>query len=478
MDHAHSIDGGSAATRRTTPSSQCAALLAVLATLLAPAGRAAEIQADPSNYQNLADQLQPGDTLRLAPGSYTRLSLGSLHGEPDRWITITGPESGAPAVIEGEPGHNTVQIRASSYLVLRNLRVDSRNIDGLDGINAKDGASHHIVLENNTIVGAGGSQQTVGISTKAPAWNWVIRNNRILEAGTGLYLGAHSGGDPFIAGIVEGNLVLNPTGYGMQIKHQDPYDIPQAPAGPNVTIIRNNVFIKDDRPNEDGSRPNLLVGTFPASGQGSSDRYEIYGNFIYHNPRESLIQATGRVSIHDNLLVDAGEGEAAILLTDHNGELRLAHVYNNTIYTTSRGIRFAQPARDGDRVIGNLVFAGTPISGQVGQSRDNLTFPPDQAAQHVQQPSAVLGEMDFYPLPGQCQGAPLDYPAELLVETDHEFDFNGASKGAFTFRGAYAGEGSNPGWQPSATRKTGGPSSDPGDPPTDPPEPPTNLRVN
>jgi len=451
--------------------------LAALALFPAAVSQAAEIQADPSNYQSLADQLDPGDTLHLAAGTYTRLSLGSLHGEPDHWITITGPETGPPAVIQGESGHNTVQIRACSYLALKHLRVDSRGIDGLDAINAKDGASHHILLESNTIVGAGASQQTVGISTKAPAWGWVIRNNTILEAGTALYLGAHSGNDPFIGGIIEGNLILNPTGYGMQIKHQDPYDIPAA-GGPNVTIVRNNVFIKDDRPNEDGSRPNLLIGNLPTSGQGSTDMYEIYGNFIYHNPRESLIQATGRVSIHDNLLVDAGEGEAAILLTDHDGELKQAHVYNNTIYTQSRGIRFAQPARDGDQVIGNLVFAGTPISGQIGNSRDNLTFPLSEAAQHVQSPSTVLGEMDFYPRQGKCQGASLDYPPVLLAETDHQFDFNGTSKSAFTFRGAYAGEGSNPGWQPAATHKVGGPSSDPGDPPTDPPPAPTQLRGN
>ena len=51
------------------------------------------------------------------------------------------------------------------------------------------------------------------------------------------------------------------------------------------------MFIKGDQPSPDGDRPNLLVDGFPDTGAGSSDLYEIYGNFFYHNPREALLQA-------------------------------------------------------------------------------------------------------------------------------------------------------------------------------------------
>jgi hypothetical protein len=57
--------------------------------------------------------------------------------------------------------------------------------------------------------------------------------------------------------------------------------------------------------------------------------------------------------------------------------------------------------------------------------------------------------MDFYPLAGQCQGGPLDL-SNVDSDTDYSLDFNGTSKvgakGATVYRGAYAGEGSNPGW--------------------------------
>lgn len=456
-----------------TRGSRMARLLPAVALLavwwLPPVG-AAVVPADPGDYRDRIDTLQPGDTLQLAAGTYTRLTLTDLHGTPDNWITISGPASGPPAVIEGESCCNTVQLRRCSYLVIKNLTVDSLGMSGIDGINAKEGPSHHIVIENNLIRGAGGSQQTVGINTKSETWNWIIRNNTILEPGTGIYLGDSTGSAPFIAGIIEGNLVRHSTGYCMQIKHQNPYFLPAAPAGPNVTVIRNNVFLKDDRPSPDGSRPNLLVGTFPTSGPGAEDRYEIYGNFIHHNYRESLIQATGRVAIHDNVLVDAGDGHTALFLTDHNGTLDVAYVYNNTIYGGSRGIRFSVPARDDHAVIGNLIFSGEPIGGSLTVSRDNITDLVSNAPAYVADPSLVLGQMDFYPLPGgACEGASLDYPTVLLEHLHYNRDFNGTLKGSFTYRGAYAGDGANPGWILQDGLKQGGPGATADDsPPTVP----------
>jgi hypothetical protein len=74
----------------------------------------------------------------------------------------------------------------------------------------------------------------------------------------------------------------------------------------------------------------------------------------------------------------------------------------------------------------------------------------ENAPKYVQAPSFEPGKMDFYPLAGKCQGPAVDL---TFFETDNEYtrDFNGtsktASKASTVFRGAYAGEGSNPGWQ-------------------------------
>jgi hypothetical protein len=412
------------------------------------------LRGDPSNYRRLLPTLRPGDTLLLAPGPYQLLTIAHVVGAPARCITITGPSTGPRAVIVGEIGSNTGEIVDSSYVVVSNLTIDSRGIPGADGIKAPatpHPATHHIVLDNNLIVGAGANQQNDGISTKTPTWNWVIRRNTIVAAGTAIYLGDSDGGKPFVAGIIENNLILNPIGYCMEIKFQRARPaLAGMPEGPQSTIIRDNVFIKNDRPSPDGNRPNLLVGGFPDSGPGSQDLYQIYGNLFVHNPREALFQGSGRISFHDNILVDGQY--AAVVLHNHDLPLRLAHVYNNTIYSSRIGISVGSPAREGAIILGNLVFAATPISGVGVVKKDNLVAQPAEARQYVGMPVSQLGVMDFFPRPGKVSGAPLDLSA-FTAELDFDRDFNGAGKGNRIFRGAYAGEGANPGWRLQAQIK-------------------------
>jgi MYXO-CTERM domain-containing protein len=155
------------------------------------------------------------------------------------------------------------------------------------------------------------------------------------------------------------------------------------------------------------------------------------------------------VSIHDNVFVDSSS--AAITLQDHDLPLKLAQVYNNTLYTTGTGISCGS-ADEGSAVVGNLIFAGNPIAGTIGDERDNLVGALAEATSRVTMPSFVLAEMDFYPLPGGAGGSAIDLTA-FAGDSDYDRDFNGVSKGAFTFRGAYAGEGANPGWHLGADIK-------------------------
>ncbi len=315
---------------------------------LHPCAAAAEIQANPSNYRALLRALKPGDTLNLVAGRYSRLPITELNGTPDAWITIAGPASGAPAVIAGAAEYNTVEIQNSSYLSIENLRIDSLGIPGAFGISAKgheDNLTHDIRIEGNTLVGQNGGQQTDGISTKTATWGWVIRYNRILGAGTGIYLGESDGTQPFVNGIVENNLIADTIGYNMEIKDQIAIpSLPGMPLGPTTTIIRNNVFIKNDQPSPDGDRPNLLVGAFPTAGAGSLNMYDIYGNLFYHNHREALFQGSGRISLHDNIFVDGPYTYPAVVLRSQKYPLRYAQVYNNTVYTFGRGIYFGNRA--------------------------------------------------------------------------------------------------------------------------------------
>jgi hypothetical protein len=414
---------------------------------------AGEIQANPSNYRSLLSSLKPGDTMRLAAGRYPRLSLTGLHGAPDAYITITGPETGPPAIIAGSPGYNTVEILDCSYVSIAGLRIDSLGIPGAFGISARKGLgnlTHHIRIEGNILVGQNGGQQTDGISTKTPTWGWVIRYNRILGAGTGLYLGDSDGSDPFVAGVIEHNLVRDTIGYAMEIKDQVAIPpIEGMPTQPTSTIIRDNVFIKNDLPSPDGDRPNLLVGAFPNAGTGSENLYEIYGNYFLHNHREALFQGSGRLTLHDNIFVDGPRNYPAVVLTTQNFPLKVAHVYNNTVFTSGRGIVFRNMALLDDAVVGNLVFASAPISGPIEHQSGNVVDSMANAYRYVASPSVLAGSMEFYPIGAKCRGAAIDL-TPFQAEHAYDLDFNGAPKagagGEIVFRGAYAGEGDNPGW--------------------------------
>jgi hypothetical protein len=462
-------------------------LIFVAAACVPRAALATFYNGSPGNYQTLIDQLQPGDTLQLAPGTYTRLTLAGVHGTPSGWITVLGvtPVGTGGTVIHAESGYNTVQLADCSYLAVGNLYIDGLNL-GTDGINAKDGICHDIRVENCTLVGYGDDQSTVGISTKVVTWNWTIRGNTLIQPGTGLYLGNSPGDCPFINGVIEGNYVKDPIGYCMEIKQQNNYSwVTGMPAGPNRTIVRNNVFEKDSTPSPAGDRPNLLLDPFPTSGQGSQDMYEVYGNLLYNNPRESLFQGCGRISFHDNVLVAPAIGDfAAIYMTNHDGTLDYATIYNNTIYGTGPGIIFTNAPTTYGAVFGNLVLSDTPITlcGSCGSvvRTNNVTDAVANAGSYVNQPSTTLGAMDFYPKTtcAACSGSALDVSA-VSSDPDYALDFNGTSKGSFTYRGAYAGSGSNPGWPLQDEPKVGGPSSGTGGGIVDviPPSPPQGLHV-
>jgi MYXO-CTERM domain-containing protein len=421
---------------------------------------AADFPADPSTYLTEVAKLGPGDTLKLAPGDYTSgLNLFDMNGAAGSPIVIEGPASGAPARFLGKSGKNTIDIKNSSFLTLRDLVLDGQDIDGIDAIKAGGQATdwaHDITIEGCTITGhdgGGTSQQTVGISTKIVTWGWVIRGNVIDGAGTGAYLGNSDGTRAFIGGLIEGNLFKKTLGYNMQIKHQldrQQSDVPSVPTDTRVTIIRHNVFIKQNLPSPDGARPNLLADGFPDSGPGSDDHYEIYGNFFFHNDDDALFQGNGRIHFHDNVLVDSKN--PGVRLVNHSGKTVIdALVYDNTIYDVSTGISFGNAPSGTSLVVGNAVFAATAMSGVTG-AVDNVTGTAADAASYVVNPNKTLGQMDFYPKAGSgLKGAAMDLSG-ANGDADYDRDFNGTTRD-FTYRGAYQGEGTNPGWALTGEKK-------------------------
>ncbi len=373
------------------------------------------------------------------------LPLKDLHGNADNPIVIAGPESGAAAVFTGRSCCNTVQLDNASYITVRHLTLDGLDIPFVDAVNSRN-TTHHITVEDLLIVNHGGAQGTVGVSTKGPAWDWIIRNNVILGAGTGMYLGNSDGNLQFVRGVIEYNVILDTLGYNMQIKHQNPRptDIGM-PTGNNKTIIRHNVFSKANNASTGGSaRPNLLVGHWPLSGTGSNDLYEIYGNFLYQNTSEALFQGEGNIAFYNNVLVN--DYGSALNVQAHNDVPREINIFHNTVVASGNGIRVRDVHTDYQQhITANAVFAGTSVATDTGVViQENITDSHAASGNYVNNPSGAIGVLDLYPVAGMLASSPLDMTS-LEVFTDSDKDFNGVNRDG-SFRGAYAGEGQNPGW--------------------------------
>ncbi len=409
-------------------------------------GDGREMTAGPDDYRSVLDELLPGDVLKLQPGTYARGMRISISGEPGRCVVIEALDPDNPPVVQ-HGGSNTIDLVGASWIKLRHLVIDSRGDAGYFGVALKGegGPSHHVVLEGCRFVGQGGSQQTVGISTKAPAIDWVIRGNVIEGAGTGLYLGNSNGREPFIRGVVEFNAIIDTVGYNMEIKHQvtgSRDDVPAEvlPDGPAQTVVRHNVFAKRRAEvGESGARPNVLFGHFPPDGSGAEDEYVVYGNLFYDNPTERLLQAEGNLRIYHNLFVNP-RGDA-VSLQAHNDKPRKVDVLFNTVVAQGLGIGLSGAAAGFDqRVRYNAVFASTPLQVRSGVEEGNTVASESEATTYLADPTGAPGDgLDLHPLPGQLT-ATIDL-ASLPDLLESRFDFDARPRTGM-YVGAYAGPAS------------------------------------
>jgi hypothetical protein len=417
-------------------------MLAAVATAalvaLSPAAVAAVHHAGPSDYLARLRSLQPGDTLELAPGDYLNgLPVHGLVGSPGKPIVIRGASAKtAPRFIARARAH-TVSILNSAWVEIRDLQLEGRGLP-VAGVRCEGHAdwAHHVTLSGLTITGHGADQSTVGIAAFCPAWGWVIRNNTIVGAGTGMYLGQSDGSAPFVAGLIERNLIVDTLGYNLQIKHQRPRPhLDGMPEGSSVTIIRHNVFAKSANSSTgELARPNMLVGHWPTSGPGADDLYAIYGNFFYQNPTEALFQGEGNIAFYANVLVNSS-GDA-INIQRHNDVPRRVDIFHNTVVAANSGIRVSGGHPDfPQRVFGNAVFARQPVSGAEHQANVTASF--SGAADYLAAPYAPPGQLDLAPKSGRLDAAPFEF--HLPAAPDASRDFDGRQHTG-SVAGAYAAE--------------------------------------
>ena len=338
------------------------------------------VRANPQTYASLLRRLQPGDVLQLEPGRYEQgLRIHDLHGTPGSPIVVRGPRDGDPAIFVAHGGRNTVSIANASHVEIRDLVLDGLGLE-VDAVKAEHSQTlvHHITLENLAIVRHGPDQQTVGISTQAPASFWTIRNNVIVGAGTGLYLGGSDGTAPFVAGVIEGNLVVDSTGYNLQIKHQAPRpNLEGLGDSPSRTIIRGNVFAKSPGTGTGPmARPNVLLGHLPLQGPGAEDEYFVEENVFYGNPTETLLQAEGNLSLQGNLFLNpVGDG---VSIQPHHDVPRRVQIRGNFVAVKGFGLRLSGAHPGYSQVVEqNALYAATPLAGVGG---GNATGPTEDAA--------------------------------------------------------------------------------------------------
>ncbi|MBI1396311.1 MAG: hypothetical protein GC151_10065 [Betaproteobacteria bacterium] len=384
---------GAAVTRRSRRVARALAPFFLVAG--SAAAVAGDFYANPDDYLGRVQALQPGDTLHLGPGDYRDgLRLHDLVGRPDAPIRIVALSATDRPRFIAQRGRNTVSLSNVAYILIRDLDLEGRRVP-VDAVKAEGTSrfAHHVTLEGLRIRGYDADQQNVAISTKCPAWGWVIRDNDIAGAGTGLYLGNSDGTAPFWNGVVERNSVRDTIGYNLQVKHQSARpDI----GGPAVTIIRYNVFSKASGGSRgSAARPNVLVDAQPPAGPGSTDRFLVYGNFFYRNPTEALFQGEGNLALYNNILVNP-DGDA-VIIQPHHGRPADVEVVGNSVVARDVGILLhgGDPRRD-QRIAGNAVFAGSPMKTGL-DTRNNVVGPERDATEYFVRPFGEPDGLDLSP---------------------------------------------------------------------------------
>lgn len=424
------------------------AWLCLLGLALGPRGAAgAELSATPADYVAQLARLEPGDTLLLAAGRYPGLTL-DRSGEAGAPITVHGPASGAPAVVVGRACCAGVTLRDVAYVRLQHLTVDleGQPVDAVVA-EATRGGVHHVTLEDVRLTGFAAGVELAGVRTRCPAWDWAVRRVVIEEPGVGLALGTTGGRAPFVRGLLEQLLVVDPRRSALEVAAVTAWPaLAELPGEPTRTVVRDVVFVRT-APLGPGVVPGPLVahGAGPTTGPGSGGTLEVYAALVLDTVSldTPLAELAVRAVVHHGLWVNAtGPGPSLAGL----GSRAVA----NTLYTSGRALALG----DADAVVaGNAVFSAAPRPIVGGRARDNVVETLGRAPSFVVDPTLRLGVLDLYPRAGGgLLGAPALDPGLLGDATDAALDFDGR-EWTGTTRGAYEGGAAGPAWALAAALK-------------------------
>jgi len=153
-----------------------------------------------------------------------------------------------------------------------------------------------------------------------------------------------------------------------------------------------------------------------------------------HNPRESLFQGTGSLSLHDNIFVDTPR--TAIAVQRHHGQSpRRVRIYHNTFFRTARPVRISGLPAGAERIVaGNLLLTDAAAAAWP----DNAILAGRAMTAGIAAPVLTFGKMDLQPRK-PVRGTGLDALRKNVADdADADRDYWRNAKPQFDHCGAIA----------------------------------------
>lgn len=427
-------------------------------------------------FENVANTLQPGDTLVLRGGAYSQTAR--------RAVTCAGTP-GLPIVIRSYPGErailtrpadnmdtqNNIELVGCSYLELRDLGFQGGSI----GVRVIGG--HHVTIEGCEIWGTGNN--AIAMNSSGYTYDaFVIRGNEIHDTGQspsgttegeGMYLGCNYDACRVVNSVVEGNWI-----HHLRATSDGGNDGIEVKPGGGGNLIRNNVI-------HDNNIGRQYPGIFVYGGGAAPNIVE--GNAIWNSGE--AIQVVSDAVVRNNIIFNSSV--TGITASPHTqiSTMKNVTIVNNTIYGTPEGIYVRWSGATNMILANNAIYCpgAAAVNGSLGSSTvranyvegalsgvsldNNQFFAGGTAAGAFVNPAAF----DFWPR----SGSPLRSMANASYAPGS--DFNATARTSPFDVGAYELEGltSNPGWPIAPGFKTGGGGGGPSD--TDPPAATRDLRT-
>lgn len=396
-------------------------------------------------FENLANQLQPGGELVLRGGTYSQNSRRAVTvtGTAERPIIIRAATGETPLLTRPEEDRdrqNNIEFVDCAHLVIRGIRFKG----GSSGVRFVRG--HHITFEDCEIFETGNNALNMN-SGDCDAF--VIRRNHIHHTGLsnsqpaegeGMYIGCHTGRCRTTDSLIEGNYIhhLRSTSDGgndgIEIKY-----------GSHGNIVRNNVI-------HDTNIGRKYPGIFVYGGGPGTNVVE--ANVIW-NAGEG-IQVVSDAIVRNNIIFNCSATGISAAPHAVVRWIRNTSIVHNTIFNSPVGVRIRWGGAANMTFANNAVYcpASTALDAETGSAsfRKNyvhgrlggIALDGERVCEGGN-PVAVfvdIGRQNFWPKQGST----------LLGLADPNFapplDFNGAKRIAPFDAGAYESDGKaqNPGW--------------------------------